>query len=120
LLCPVLLFTTLSAIAADFEARYQNVEAAVSFYLPFDAIKQVTFEFLHGTASQTGHMHVVALRTAFVEVTVSLKVHQVQFIHQSLALQQRQSAIDGNAIDSGVAASRCWLAVSMISRMILR
>ncbi len=47
-------------------------------------------------------MHVIALRAALIEVSLALHVQQVQFIDQSLPLQQGQGAIDGDAVDRGI------------------
>ena len=39
---------------------------------------------------------------ALVEVAFALDVQQVQFVHQAVAFQQAQGAIDGDAIDTGI------------------
>src|SRR5271157_595690 len=86
-LCGELLFSATRAIAADLKPRNQNVELAIALDLSLHAVEQVALEFLHLAAPQAGHVHVVALRTPLVEVTFPLYVQQVEFIHQSLALE---------------------------------
>ncbi len=69
---------------------------------PLHAIEQVALKLLHFAATQASHVHVVALRTPFVEVPFPLHMQQVEFVHESLALQQRQRPVHGNAINVGV------------------
>ena len=103
---PALLFPASRTVSADFEARDQNVEVAVTFHLALHPIEQIALELLYFAAAQARHVHVSALRTPFVKVTFALHVQQVEFVDQSVALQQAQSAIDGNAIDVGIDAYR--------------
>jgi len=51
-------------------------------------------------------MNVIALRPALVEMLLALHVHEIEFIHKSMPLQQLESAIDGNTIDSGIELAR--------------
>ncbi len=71
---------------------------------PLRRVEEVAFELLHLAAAQAGHVHVVALRTALVEVAVAFDVQQVELVRQALALEQAERAIDGDAIDVGIDA----------------
>ena len=47
-------------------------------------------------------MDVIALRASFIEVLLPLHVHQVEFVHQSVPLQQLERSIDSNAVDARI------------------
>ena len=66
------------------------MEAAVSLDLSFEAIEEVTLKFGDLSAAQTRHVDVVPLRAAFVEVFLALHVHEVEFVNQSVPLEQIQ------------------------------
>src|SRR5205823_14686239 len=58
---------------------------------------------LHDLAtSQTRHVQMIALCAALVEMAVPPQVEQVQFVHEPVALQQRQSAINSYPVDAGI------------------
>jgi hypothetical protein len=96
----------LGAITTDFQPGDYNMEAAVSLNLPLQAIKEIAFEFRNLAAAQARHVDVVPLWAAFVEVLLALHVHQVEFVHKSVPLQEAQSAIHGYPVNSGVHLSR--------------
>ena len=48
------------------------MKLAIALDLALDAIEQVALEFLHFPATQAGHVHVIALRTAFVKMPFPL------------------------------------------------
>src|SRR5438552_18643124 len=50
-------------------------------------------------------MDMVSLRPSFVEVFLALHVHQVQFVNQAVALEQTESAVDGDAVNAGIEAA---------------
>src|SRR5215472_4075484 len=70
----VFLFPAFCAITADFKSGDEDVELAIALDLPFDAIEQITLELLHAAASQTGHVHVIALRPPLVKVAFPFHV----------------------------------------------
>ena len=57
-------------------------------------------------AAQAGHVDVITLGTAFVKVLLPLHVHQVKFVHQAMALEQFQSAINRHPVNSRVQPAR--------------
>ena len=82
------------------------MELAIAFDLSFDPVEQVTLEFLYASTSQTSHVHVIALRTALIEVAFPLYMQQVQLVHQPVPLQQRKRAVDRHPIDVGIDLGR--------------
>src|ERR1700758_3880453 len=93
------------AIASHFETRDDDVKPAIALDLPFEAIEQVAFKFHDFAAAETGHVNVVALGPALVEMLFALEMHEVQFVDQAVALQQAEGAVHGDAIDLGVDAA---------------
>jgi hypothetical protein len=91
--------TALRAVAANFEPGDHNMEAAISLNLALESIEQIAFKFGNLAASQAGHVNVIALGAAFVKVFLSLHVHQVEFIDQSVAFQQSKSAINRHPVN---------------------
>jgi hypothetical protein len=78
------------------------VEAAIALNLAFQPVEEIAFELQNLPASQAGHMNVVPLRAALVEMFFALHVHQVKFVHQTVPFEQFQSAIHRDAINSGI------------------
>jgi hypothetical protein len=72
---------TSSAVAADFQAAYHNMEMAVPLDLAFQAVKQIALELGNASASKASHMDVVALRPSLVKVLLALQMHQIEFIN---------------------------------------
>jgi hypothetical protein len=91
-----------TTVPTDFETRHHNVELALALNLPFQSVKQITLEFLDLAAAQAGHVEMIALGTALVEVLLPLHMHEIEFIHQAMAFEQAQGSIDRNAVDAGV------------------
>ena len=75
------------------------MEAAIALDLAFEPIKKITFEFHDFAAPQTCHVNVVALRAALVVMLFSLEMHEVEFVHQAVALQQVERAVNRDTID---------------------
>jgi hypothetical protein len=90
------------AVSAHFQAANHDMESAVALDLTLEPVEEITFKFHDLATAKTGHVDVIALRTPLVEVLLALHVHQVEFVNQSVALEQLQSAINGNAVDSGI------------------
>jgi hypothetical protein len=94
--------SALGTVATHFETSDHNVEAAISLNLTLQAIEKVAFKFRNLAASQTRHVDVVPLRTTLVEVLLTLHVHEVEFIDQSVTLQKSKRAIDRDPVDLGI------------------
>ena len=88
-----------AAVAADFQAGNNDVEAAIALDLSFEAIEEITFEFGDFSAAQAGHVDMVPLGATFVIMLLALQVHEVEFVNQAVAFQEIQRAVDGHAID---------------------
>ncbi len=86
------------AISADLQPAHHNVETAFALNLALQPVEQVAFEFRDLPAAQAGHVDVVALRPAFIEMLLSLHVHEVEFIHQPVPFQKTESAINGDPV----------------------
>ena len=94
----------LGAVAADFEPGDDNVEAAIPLDLSLQSIKEVAFKFRNLAAAQTRHVDMVPLRAPFIEMFLALHMHQVEFVNQSVPLQQAQSAINRDPVYLGIDA----------------
>ena len=88
-----------SAISANFEARNDDVKAAVALDLPFEAVEKVTLKLGNLAAAKTSHVDVVSLRATFVKMLFPLQVHEVELVDKALPFEQIQGAIDSDAID---------------------
>jgi hypothetical protein len=75
------------AITSALQAGDHDVELAVALNLPFEAVEKIALEFRDLSATQARHVNVVPLWTSFVKVLLSLHMHQVQLIHQTMAFQ---------------------------------
>ena len=90
------------AVSAHFQAADYDVKAAVAFDLTLKAVEEIAFKFHDLAATQAGHMDVIALRTPLVEVLLALHVHKIEFVNESMPLQELEGAVNGNAIDGGI------------------
>src|SRR5437762_85529 len=91
----------LRAISTDFQPADNDVKAAFALDLPFQPVEEVAFELRNSSAAQAGHVDVIAMRAAFVEMLLALHVHEVEFVYQSVALEQFERAINRDPIDAG-------------------
>ncbi|HVO59740.1 MAG TPA: hypothetical protein VMT53_02325 [Terriglobales bacterium] len=98
--------SALGAIATDFEAGNNDMKAAIPLDLAFQSVEQIALEFSNAPATQAGHMDVIAPRTPFIEMLLALEVHEVKFIHKSMALQQAEGTVNSHAIDIGINLAR--------------
>jgi hypothetical protein len=92
----------LSAIAADFEPAHHDVETTIALDLSFETVEQIALEFGDFAAPQASHVNVITLRPTLIEVFFSLQVHEVQFVYQTMTLQQAERSVNRNAIDLGI------------------
>jgi hypothetical protein len=72
---------TSSAVAADFQTAYHNMEMAVPLDLAFQAIKQIALELGNASASKASHMDMIPLGASLVKVLLPLQMHQIEFIN---------------------------------------
>ena len=96
----------MGAVAADFQPSDHNVKTAVVLDLSLKAVEQIALEFGDFAAAQTGHVDVIALRSAFVIVFLTFQVHEVEFVNQAMALQQVQRPVDGDPVNLRIKFSR--------------
>jgi hypothetical protein len=92
----------LGTITAYFHPAYNNVKLAVALNLAFQTVEEITFKFFNLAAAQAGHVQVVTLRSAFIEVLFALEVHEVEFVDQAVALQQLQRSVNRYPVNGGI------------------
>src|SRR5215472_6971041 len=93
-------------VAADLQPCHQDAETALPCHRVFQLIEQLAFELDDFAAAQAGHVHMIAPGPAFVEVTLALDMHQVQFVDQALPFEQADGPVDGDAVDGRIDAPR--------------
>jgi hypothetical protein len=64
--------SAVSTITANFEARNDDVKAAIALDLSFEAVEKVALELCNFAASETRHVNVISLRTTFVKMFFAL------------------------------------------------
>jgi len=82
------------------------VKAAVTLDLPLETVEEIALKLHDLPAPQARHMDVVPLRPSFVEMLLTLQVHEVKFVHQAMALEQTQGSIDSYLVNSGIEFAR--------------
>src|SRR5215472_417350 len=91
-----------AAISANFETSDDDVKSAVALDLSLEAIEEIAFEFGDLATAKASHMDVIALGATFVVMFFALEVHEVELVDQAVALEEIESAIDGDAVDLGI------------------
>jgi len=91
-----------TAIPANFKPRHHDMKPALALNLPLQPVKQIALKLLNLAAAQTRHMQMISLRTPLVEMLLALQVHEIQFIHQPMPLQQPKRPVHGDSIDSRI------------------
>jgi len=89
----------LGAITTDFQPGNHDMELAIALDLSLQSVEEVTFEFSDFAASQTGHMDMISLWSAFVVMFFTLHVHEIEFIHQAMAFEQGQRAVNRDSVN---------------------
>lgn len=90
------------AVAADFGAADLNADAAFAFDLLLQLFVEAAFEFADFAAAQAGDVDMVAGAVAFVIVAVAAEMEQVEFVDQTVALEEIDGAVNGDAMDAGI------------------
>ncbi len=90
-------FAAIGAEAAHFCAGHCDFDAAVAGDLGFQLFVEFAFEFADFAAANAGYVDVVARAVALVEVTVAAEVEKVELVDEAVALEEIESAIDGDA-----------------------
>src|ERR1700686_1590253 len=93
-----LLLRTSRAVAANFQPRHHDPKAAVLLHLSFQFLKNVAYELHDLAATQAGHVDVIPIQLALVVVTLAVDVHQIEFVNETVPLQQLQRPVDRAAI----------------------
>lgn len=75
------------------------MKPAIALDLTFETIEEIALEFHDLPATEAGHVNVIALGASFVEMLLPLHVHEIEFINQSMSLQQAKRAVNGNAVN---------------------
>jgi hypothetical protein len=68
---------TLGAISTNLKTGHHDVKLAIALDLSFKTVEKIALKFCYFSAAQAGHMDVVALRTAFIEVFFALQMHEI-------------------------------------------
>jgi len=98
--------TALSAVSANFQTAHDNVEAAIALDLTFEAIEKIALEFHDLAAAQAGHVDVIALWTALIKMFLTLHMHEIEFVDQTMPLEKAERTVDSNAVNPGVEFAR--------------
>ncbi len=96
----------MGAVAAHFQSCDHDVKLAIALDLTFQPVEEITLEFSDSSAAKTGHVDVGAFGATFVEVLLSLHVHEIEFINEPMSFEQSQGAVDGHAVNGGIHFSR--------------
>ena len=78
------------------------MKPAVALDLSLESIKKIALKLHNFPAAQTGHMDVIPLRTTLVKVLLSLHVHQVELVHQAVALEELKRTVNSDTINFGI------------------
>lgn len=70
--------------------------------LAFQFFVELAFELSDFPASHASDVNMIARAVALVKMTVASQVKQVEFVDQSLALQQIEGSVDRDARDSRI------------------
>ena len=89
----------LRAVPSNFKAADHDGEAAIALNLALQPIEQVAFKFRDLATAQAGHVNVIPLRTALVIMLLALHVHEVKLVHQAVALEQIEGAVNRDPVD---------------------
>jgi hypothetical protein len=92
----------LGAVPTDLKAGDHDVKSAIALDLAFKAVEQVALELHDFATAKTSHVNVIALRTTLIEMLFALHVHEVEFINQSVALEQVERPVHGHTVDPGI------------------
>jgi hypothetical protein len=90
------------AEAAYFSTRNRDFDAAIMGDLAFQFLVQLAFELANLSTSHASDVNMIARAVTLVKMTVAAEVQKIQLIYQSVALQQVNRAIHGDACDSRI------------------
>jgi hypothetical protein len=63
---------------------------------------EARLKFAHFTAAKTGHVDVVSGTVSFVVVAVAAEVQEVEFVDETLTLEEIDGAVHGDHVDFGI------------------
>jgi hypothetical protein len=92
--------------AANFQSNHSNLKSVLAGYFRLQALEQRAGELLDAPTLETRQMNMIHIRLHFVEVLLTVQVHQVEFINQPKFFQKFQSPVHGRPIDLTVTFSR--------------
>ena len=87
------------ADAADFGAGDGDLDVAVAGDLLLELFVEAGFEFANFAAAETGDVDVVAGAVGFVVVAIATEMEKVEFVDETLALEEIDGAVDGDEMD---------------------
>lgn len=86
-------------VATHFQACYYDMEAAFALDLSLETVEEIALKLRNLATAEAGHVNVVTLRTALVEVLLPLHMHQIELIDKAMSFQEAQRAIDGYPVN---------------------
>jgi hypothetical protein len=86
------------AIAANLQPRYRNSEGALLLHFPLELGEQDTLKLRYLATAYASHMQVFAASASLVKMPFAFHMHEIEFIYETLALQESQCAVHGNAV----------------------
>ena len=87
------------ANAANFRSADRDFDSTVRRDLPLQLFVKLALELAHFAALHASNVDVVARAVFFIEVAMSAQMEQIEFVDQTLALQQIDGSIYRNARD---------------------
>jgi hypothetical protein len=74
-------------VAANLQPRYRNSEGAPVFHLPLQLGEKGTLKLRYLATAYAGHMQMLAAGASLVKMALAFHMHEIEFIHETLALQ---------------------------------
>jgi hypothetical protein len=93
------------AVVADatyFGAGDRDLDVAIAGDLTFELLVETGFEFADLAAAETGDVDVIARAVGLVVMAIAAEVQEVEFVDQSLTLEEIDGAVDGDEVDVGI------------------
>ncbi len=95
----------MGTITAEFGSGENNLKAELGANLLPHVLQHLTEEFFHPAAAQTNHVRVFLLAAASRNTVFRPEV-PVEFVDQAALLEKLQGAVDGHAVQLGIALFR--------------
>jgi hypothetical protein len=94
--------TALATAATYFQSDYSNKKPLLATYLRLKALEHRTGELFNPTALEARQMSVIDSGLCFVEVLLTVQMHQVEFINQSQPFEKFEGSVHCCTIDLAI------------------